>query len=101
MAAQAPKTTTKARGQSTKQQPLQLKPRDPNKKKRGVTNSASMAVTEAFEFTAEFAQAGRRVMSITNTMLKGMEGEVFFDAVEELMSRGLTADQAVAHMNAA
>ena len=101
MAAQAKTTTTKATSPRGKQTALQLKPRDPNKKKRGIMASTSNSISEIADTVSETAEALRRTMSITNTMLKGMEGEVYFDAVEELMSRGLTAEQAVAYMEAA
>ena len=63
--------------------------------KRGMLNSGANAVTEVADFVSETAESLRRTMTITNVMLKGVQGEVYLDSVAALIERGLTQDEAI------
>ena len=67
-------------------------------KKKGVITSTSNTIVELADATSEFAESIRRGFKITNTMLKQMESEIFMDAIQELVNRGLTTQEAILQM---
>ncbi len=73
---------------------MKIKPRG-NKQKKGVFNSTSNSVIEVADFISETAESFRRSMTITNVMLKGLQGEVYLDSVATLMERGLSQAEAI------